>query len=155
MHRIYPPAFAYLWPDGGVGYAERIHGKDAFLRDLLERDAPYFRVEWRGAPIGILRWQVGKPSPDLPDLAALKLDRLYLGPEARGKGVGTQLLRFIFDTAARLGKSLVWLERMDSNDGTIAFYRSRGFVEGGAFRYDGPAMLDEYRGMTRLFYVID
>jgi GNAT superfamily N-acetyltransferase len=152
MRRIYPPAFAYLWPDGGVGYVERIHGEPSFLRDLSEEDAPYYRVEWEGKPIGVLRLQLHHPCPDVPGASALKLDRLYLGPEARGKGVGTSLLQYTFDLATQLGKQLVWLERMDSNEDTIAFYQRRGFREGGTFRYGGPDMLEEFRGMRRLLF---
>ncbi|WP_173021510.1 GNAT family N-acetyltransferase [Lewinella sp. W8] len=152
LRRIYPPAFSYLWPDNGEGYVERIHGYEAFIRDLAEPDTPYYRVEWDGRAIGILRLQLHYPYPGDPEVPALKLDRLYLGPEARGRGVGTSLLRYTLDLAGDLGKRLVWLERMESNEATVAFYRSRGFRDGGAFRYDGPDMLDQYRGMRRLWY---
>lgn len=51
------------------------------------------------------------------------LDRLYLHPEVRGKGLGTKLLAELDD-----GRDLyLWL--VDGNNDAQRFYRNRGFVD--------------------------
>lgn len=158
MQRIYPPAFAYLWPDGGAWYLDHVHGKPAFLKDLAAVNTTYQHVYFRDELIGILRLESEKPCPDFPDRPAsdfLKLDRLYLDDTVRGKGIGTTLIDYVKTEALRLDKSILWLERMDTNEATIGFYRKNGFVDGGTFRLPYENMYARFRGMYRMSWRAD
>jgi len=150
MQRIYPQAFAYLWPDDGAWYVDRTHGEAPFLADLATDDAHYQHVFFRNELIGIFRLKLDAENPDFPGQPALKLDRVYLDDAVRGHGIGTALIDYAKAETKRLGKSLLWLERMDSNDATIGFYRKCNFVEGGQFRLPFELMYTEFRGMYRL-----
>jgi GNAT superfamily N-acetyltransferase len=150
MRRIYPPAFAYLWPDEGAWYVNHVHGKPSFLRDLATPNAPYYHVYYREQLIGILRLKLHAPCPDMPELSALKLDRLYLADEVRGQGIGKALMTYALEKTRRLGKEILWLDRMDSNEATINFYRKFGFTECGQFRLSFAQMYPKYRGMWRV-----
>ncbi len=150
MQRIYPQAFAYLWPDDGAWYVNRTHGKQAFLTDLGKPDAPYHHVYFKDELIGIFRLKINAENPDFPNEPALKLDRVYLDDAVRGHGIGTALVDYAKAETERLGKALLWLERMDSNDATIGFYRKCGFVDGGQFRLPFELMYERFRGMHRI-----
>lgn len=150
MHRIYPPAFNYLWPDSGTWYVERTHGKTALLADLAEPDAPYQHVYLKNKLIGIYRLKLNSLNPDFPEEPALKLDRLYLDDSVRRKGIGSLLIEHAKAETLRLGKQLLWLERMSTNDATIGFYRKHGFVDGGQFRLPFELMYPRFRGMYRM-----
>lgn len=152
MERIYPPAFAYLWPDAGVWYLNHVHGFPSFTQDLEQADAPYYHVFYRENCVGIYRLKLHNEMPDFPGVPALKLDRLYLDDAERGKGIGSALVEYAKRETSRLGKSILWLERMDTNEATIAFYRKCGFTDGSAFRLTFDQMHPEYRGMHRLWW---
>lgn len=150
LQRIYPPAFAYLWPDAGAWYLNRVHREEALLADLAQTDASYDHVYYQDKLIGILRLKMQTENPDFPGASSLKLDRLYLDDAVRGKGIGTTIIEFVKAETLRLGKSHLWLERMDTNDATIGFYRKNDFVDGGTFRLPFENMHPEYRGMFRM-----
>jgi ribosomal protein S18 acetylase RimI-like enzyme len=150
MQRIYPPAFAYLWPDDGAWYIDHVHGHEPFLQDLDAPDAPYYHVYHQEQLVGIFRLKLNAPCPDLPDLPALKLDRVYLDDEVRGLGIGKALVAYAREETIRRNKEILWLERMDSNEATIGFYRKLGFTESGQFRLPFEQMYSKYRGMWRV-----
>ncbi|MFK8163656.1 MAG: GNAT family N-acetyltransferase [Lewinella sp.] len=150
MQRIYPPAFAYLWPDEGAWYVDHVHGKAPFLRDLATPDAPYYHVYYHEQLVGILRLMLHAPCPDHPEISALKLDRVYLADEVRGQGIGKALVAYAREETIRQGKEILWLDRMDSNEATINFYRNLGFTECGQFRLTFETMPPKYRGMWRV-----
>ncbi|MEM6770088.1 MAG: GNAT family N-acetyltransferase [Bacteroidota bacterium] len=152
MERIYPPAFAYLWPDAGAWYVDRTHNQTALQRDLATPNAPYYHVYFRGGLVGIFRLKLAAPNPDFPGRSALKLDRVYLDDAIRGQGVGTQLMEYAKAETRRLGREILWLERMDTNEATKAFYRKCGFRQGSDFRLTFERMHEEYRGMHRLWW---
>ncbi len=152
MQRIYPPAFAYLWPDGGAWYINHVHRKAALLADLAVANAPYYHVYHRGALRGILRLKRESACPDHPDLLALKLDRLYLDDAVRGQGIGTTLIDYCKQLVRQQGACLLWLERMDTNAATIGFYQKNGFKPGGRFRLTFAEMYPHFRGMQRLWW---
>ncbi len=69
-----------------------------------------------------------------PDGDGLRLDHLYLRPNASGQGLGGQVLRRILDEADRLGLPVRVgaLRGSDSN----RFYRRHGFVQTGEGEWD-------------------
>ena len=150
MQRIYPPAFAYLWPDGGGWYLNRIHGQEPFETDLSQRNSAYYHVYLETELIGIFRILVDEPNPDSPELSAIKLDRIYLAERARGQGVGKALINYAKARTVEGGYDQLWLERMDTNAATIAFYYRNGFVDGSAFRLPYEQMHTRFRGMVRM-----
>lgn len=152
MHRIYPPAFAYLWPDAGKWYVEHTHRREALLTDLADPDCPYYHVYYRNQLSGIFRLRLRNECPDFPGEPALLLHRLYLDDGVRGHGVGTRIVDYAKAETARLGRSLLWLERMDTNEATIGFYRKNGFRDGGAFRLTFELMPERFRGMFRMWW---
>ena len=56
-----------------------------------------------------------------------ELKRMYVAPEARGRGVARQLLERLEEEAAALGYAAVWLETGTEQPEAIALYESSGF----------------------------
>ncbi|NJC26049.1 GNAT family N-acetyltransferase [Neolewinella antarctica] len=155
MQRIYPSAFAYMWSDDGAWYVKRIHEKSALLLDLKVPDSSYHHVYFREKLVGILRLKFAELSPDFPNQPALKIDRVYLDDNVRGEGLGTKLIDYAKEEARRRGKKILWLERMDTNEATINFYRKCGFVDGSSFRLTFPLLREEFRGMHRMSWRVE
>ena len=72
------------------------------------------------------------PSPGLPD-GTCELVKMYLRPEARGKGLGSTLIRRCLEQARAMGYRHIYLESMPELSQALAVYERFGF------RYlDGP-----------------
>ncbi|HNY14750.1 MAG TPA: GNAT family N-acetyltransferase [Bacteroidales bacterium] len=67
------------------------------------------------------------PTPGLPAGCA-ELQKLYLLPEFRGKGVGRELMEKTFLSARRLGYTQLYLESLPELGRAISLYEKAGFV---------------------------
>jgi GNAT superfamily N-acetyltransferase len=71
------------------------------------------------------------------------LEDLFVRPEARGRGIGKQLLKWLANTAVERGCGRLEWAVLDWNEPSIGFYRSLGAVlkdEWRAFRLTGTAL---------------
>ena len=66
-----------------------------------------------------------------PDVAEVK--RMWVAPEARGRGVGARLLTELESRAVAAGRAVARLETNRSLVEAVAMYRGRGYVEVPAF----------------------
>ncbi|MEL6972617.1 MAG: GNAT family N-acetyltransferase [Bacteroidota bacterium] len=65
-----------------------------------------------------------------------ELKRMYLRPEARGQGVGKKLLQELIAAAKELGYIKMRLDTLPSMSSAIGLYKSFGFYEIEAYRYN-------------------
>ena len=59
--------------------------------------------------------------------ATCELKRMYVAPEARGRGIARALLERLEDDAASLGYTALWLETGTEQPEAIALYESHGY----------------------------
>lgn len=74
-----------------------------------------------GASIGYGGVKVGGDQADVMTIG--------VAPQARGRGVGRAILDALLDWARQAGAAEIFLDVRPSNEGAIALYNSRGFVE--------------------------
>ena len=72
------------------------------------------------------------PTEGLPE-GCCELVKMYLSPEARGKGIGKELINLCIKTAADLGYSRIYLESMPELKKALSVYEKFGFTY-----LDGP-----------------
>ena len=93
-------------------------------RDGREEEA-YHLLALRGPrPAGALRMRMITSDTDHPDGSYLKLERIAVLPEDRGRGYGKRLVREAVRTAQRLGQHTV---RMHAQYYLLSFYQNLGF----------------------------
>lgn len=64
--------------------------------------------------------------PDEPQ-GKLMISKIYIDPEARGRGYGNELLKFSLTLCKKRAFKAVWLTVNKNNSETIAWYKKRGF----------------------------
>ena len=110
---------------------ERDLGAVVATEAALERDGfgerPLFQVtiaEWDGVPVGFALWFFaystwrGQPT--------LYLEDLFVRPEARGRGIGKEMMRFLARAALDAGCGRFVWQVLDWNTPSIEFYESLG-----------------------------
>jgi ribosomal protein S18 acetylase RimI-like enzyme len=117
----------------GPGYGPR-YARSA-LASLRSREGTLLVAELSGQPVGFVAAFVRPPDPirDLelrPRRQGYIMD-LFVVPEARGRGVGTALLRAAERALNRAGCRHVWLNVFAPNRAALALYRSLGYEEFG------------------------
>ncbi|KAI4734426.1 acetyltransferase [Aureobasidium sp. EXF-12298] len=70
----------------------------------------------------------GLPDPCIADISKqVQLQRIYLHPEAQGRGVGKLLIQRIEGEARKQGFSNLWLAVYEKNDKAFRIYEKLGF----------------------------
>jgi ribosomal protein S18 acetylase RimI-like enzyme len=84
----------------------------------------------------------------------VRVEHIYVAPDARGRGVGRALVASALGFARRSGARCLWLETQNTNYGAVHFYRRLGFALCGLDeRFYDPAGLDAPE--TALFFALD
>ncbi len=117
--------------------------EEALLRDGFG-ERPLFQVtiaEWSAEPVGFAFWFLaystwrGQPT--------LYLEDLFVRPEARGRGIGKEMMRYLARTAVEEGCGRFVWQVLDWNTPSIEFYESLGATvvrEWLTCRLDGEAL---------------
>lgn len=93
-----------------------------------------------GAFVAFTQYELGK------DAGTMKLDKLYVRADVRGRGYGSLLIRHIEARAAQLGCTRLDLQVNKYNEKSIAMYRGYGFEVARAAVFDigGGFVMDDY-----------
>ena len=103
--------------------------------DVLAKGLPYLVVEDAGQVLGFAYCQWFKPRPAYRFSAE---DSIYLHPDARGRGLGQQLLAALVEQAQQAGlRKLIAVIGDSANAASIGVHRSQGFESAGVIRSCG------------------
>lgn len=103
--------------------------------DVLAKGLPYLVVEDEGQVLGFAYCQWFKPRPAYRFSAE---DSIYLHPDARGRGLGRQLLAALIEQAQQAGlRKLIAVIGDSANAASIGVHRSQGFEPAGVIRSCG------------------
>lgn len=94
-------------------------------------DARVYLARWEGRPAGCIAI-----SPFDDD--TLEVEKFYVDPVFRGKGIGRALMAALLDDAAKSGRSRILIHTTVYMQNAVSLYRSFGFAECAPFR-DVPA----------------
>lgn len=108
-------------PKVGTAYADP--SLDSMFETYQNKNTVYFVVAIEDKIIGgagIAPLQEGDPS-------VCELQKMYFLPEARGKGIGTQMIHQCLDKARNFGFSKCYLETMEYMKAAQKLYKKYGF----------------------------
>jgi ribosomal protein S18 acetylase RimI-like enzyme len=127
-----PSSFAFVVDDGAgvVGFAAGAENLRALYRSFLVRDGiavvlaagPRIARSWRRV-VETLRY----PARDGADLPAAELIAIAVGPGARGRGLGRELVATVTAEFARRGITAARVVAGADNEAALRLYRACGF----------------------------
>lgn len=107
----------------GCGYSIEDPEVDNMFEAYPARDSAFFVLECNGQVLGCAG--VGPLAGADPGICELR--KMYLLPEARGTGIGTQLLKLCLEAAGELGYQKCYLETLEHMTHARHLYRKYGF----------------------------
>jgi ribosomal protein S18 acetylase RimI-like enzyme len=108
----------------------------------------------RGLPVAMGGWRWIDPLPEIDSERPVEIKRMYVIPEARGRGYARAVLRHLEKTASEAGADAIVLSTGQPQQEAITLYRSAGYTDIPRFgyyaRYDtavhlGKKLLSELR----------
>lgn len=100
---------------------------ERFRTHIATPDRRLFVASLDDAVVGYLMLSRGEAPAQVDGSAALEVSRLYVLPEAHGRGVAQALMQQAFASAVSDGCRSLWLGVSMHNPRGIAFYRKSGF----------------------------
>jgi len=146
----YANNFYHHWNENGLEwYLEKEFGDERLKADLANRNLAYYFIEHNEIPVGFVKIRYNAEFMGLPNKAA-ELEKIYLLPEFKGKGLGKAALNKIMESVKKKGIKTFFLCVIDTNTNAIAFYNKLGFTRHGTTLLDLPYFKEELKGMYRM-----
>ena len=80
-------------------------------------------------PIGYLKLNIGAAQTEKGFDNSLEIQRIYLISDVKGRGLGTELIRFSVEKARELSLDFIWLGVWECNYPALKFYEKLGFEQ--------------------------
>ena len=138
------------WNEGGLEwYLLREFSLERLTADLSDKNTEYYFIEHELKSVGFLKIKYNS-SPDFQNENSAELEKIYVLPKYKGKGIGKSALIEIIKHTTTLGIKNLFLGVIDSNLNAIAFYEKLGFEYHSKTRLDVPYFKEELKGMNRM-----
>lgn len=98
------------------------------LSNELETEGSFFYIAWNeNTPVGCLKLNFGSAQEEEMGDNMMELARIYVRPECKHHGIGSQLMNFALQQAHDAKVDGVWLGVWEHNEPAKAFYQKNGF----------------------------
>ena len=128
--------FGHLWSMQGIAGHLACEFEPKRIYDELSGDqTKYFLAKVDQDVVGYMKVGIDSPVPGATN-RGLELEKIYLKPNATGRGIGRQLLYLAISVAKSRLQPLVWLDVLTSNARAKSFYEFHGFSTIGRGEFD-------------------
>jgi ribosomal protein S18 acetylase RimI-like enzyme len=126
--RAYRQHFSYLWTAEGLeNYLTTAYQPDLFEKAIREDDNSMIWLAIQQEQLcGYLMYYRRKKLPGA-EAEGGYINRIYLLDHCGGQGIGSQLMKMAIQQGLEDDVPYLWLEVMQSNAASIAFYQKQGF----------------------------
>ncbi len=126
---IYPIYFGDHWEGPGLElYLEEQFSTERMTQDLEDPRIGYFFICLQHKPVGFLKVNYEAPFEGFDRGTTSELEKMYISPEHKGRGLGKIALESLVGILAQKGKKVLFLCVLDSNPDGFQFYQKMGFV---------------------------
>jgi ribosomal protein S18 acetylase RimI-like enzyme len=91
----------------------------------------FLLADYENETVGYVRMLESRNPPELGNIEAIEIARIYSEQKTIGKGIGKFLMLKCFDIAKERNKKIIWLGVWEHNIKAIAFYKKFGFEQFG------------------------
>ncbi|GAB2492783.1 GNAT family N-acetyltransferase [Algoriphagus taiwanensis] len=123
-HRTWPSTFANILSPEQIQYMLNWMYSLEMLESQLDKGHTFLLIEDEGKELGFAGFEL-----NYSEGPKAKLHKIYLLPEAQGKGAGKALILEVADRAKKAGQKSLLLNVNKYNQNAIDFYLRMGFVE--------------------------
>ena len=114
-------------PDDFRAYMDTAFSEEKIKQELLHPNSIFYFVQQDGDTVGYLKLNVNDAQTEFRETNGMELERVYLIPQAQGKGIGAKIIAFVLVVAKTRHKHYVWLGVWEKNIRAIRFYERLGF----------------------------
>lgn len=148
----YSQNFGHHWEGNGLAlYLEEQFNNRRLSAELADPGIGYYFIEDEGDTVGFvkIRWQ--SPLPGEVETQCCEIEKIYLLPDQKGKGLGRFAVEYLQQVAIDKGKTILFFCVIDTNTAAMAFYQRLGFDFHSKTSLDAPLFKEELRGMHRMY----
>ncbi|THE15755.1 GNAT family N-acetyltransferase [Enterococcus hirae] len=112
-------------------YLSQAYELNRLRHELTHPESDFFWAIYEDQVAGYLKLNTGTTqSEEMPD-TFLEVERIYVRPLFKAKGIGTQLMEWALQQAKEKKKQATWLGVWEHNQPAQNFYRKHGFIRQG------------------------
>ena len=130
---------------------EEQFGLEKLASDLQDKSIDYFFVWYKKQPIGFLKVNYEAAFADFNKKTTSELEKMYIFPQYKDKGIGKIALESVINTILRKKKKILFLDVLDTNEKAILFYEKSGFKFHSKARLKYVYFKDELKGLNRMY----
>ena len=138
------------WNEGGLEwYLQREFSSERLTVDLNDKNTVYYFIKHELKSVGFLKIKYNSGS-DFQNNISAELEKIYVLPKHKGKGIGKTALKEIIKRCTADGIKNLFLAVIDTNLAAITFYEKLGFEYHSKTTLDIPYFKEELKGMHRM-----
>lgn len=140
------------WTGNGLDlYLEREFGTQRLTADLNDHLTDYCFLMENNQPAGFIKMRYQSNLPGLPAAEGTELEKIYVLPIHKGRGIGKYAIQQVIQKARDYGSKILFLCVLDTNTSAIAIYEKAGFQYHSKIHLEHLFLKDELRGMNRMY----
>jgi diamine N-acetyltransferase len=131
-HRTFYDAFgSFNTKENMEKFMQNEFNRERLIGQISEPKNIFLIAYEKDEPIGYARMIESPNPPELGEVDAIEISRIYVEQKTIGKGIGSLLFQKCIDMASEKNKNMIWLGVWEHNTKAISFYRKFGFEKFG------------------------
>ncbi len=149
---LYTVYFGDHWDHPGLElYLEEQFGVEKLKSDLMSPLIDYYFILLNGKVVGFLKINNNAVFERFTKSETAELEKMYIFPEFKGKGIGKDALNGVIETIRRKEKKMLFLDVLDTNKDAIGFYEKVGFKFHSKKRLKYDLFKEELKGLYCMY----
>lgn len=116
-------------------YLEKAYNTKQLTSELLNQQSEFYFVFNGNDLAGYLKININEAQSETKGEDTLEIERIYVLPQFKGKGLGKILIQQAVERAQIHQKTNIWLGVWEHNHAALAFYKKLGFVQTGSHSF--------------------
>ncbi len=137
--------------EGLTLYLEEQFGTERLTADLESDFVDYYFICFQENPVGYLKINYDTKLKGFENKTVCELEKMYLLPEFKRKGIGQLALQTIKERLRQKGFGIFFLCVLDTNDHSILFYEKIGFSFHSKIRLKYIHFKEALKGLNRMY----